>query len=272
MREGPFAEVIGDPIAQSKSPAIHRFWLAKSGIEGEYHACHVRADELAGYFAARRREPLWRGCNITVPHKRAALACAERVDEVAAAIGATNCIARGESGVLFATNTDAAGFAEPLADLDLEGREVAVIGAGGAARAILAQLKARRAGSVTVLNRSRGKAEALLAEFALPGSAAPLEAPLSRDCALLVNASTLGMNGQPPLEIDLAPLPGEAVVYDIVYAPLETPLLRAARQRGLRCIDGLAMLVGQAAVAFAIFFGRPAPREHDAELRALLTG
>jgi shikimate dehydrogenase len=267
----PYAEVIGDPIAHSKSPAIHRFWLGKLGLSADYRACHVTAADLAGYLAARRRDPLWRGCNVTVPHKLAALALADRCDGAAEAIGAANLLVSAPDGALEASNTDAAGFLEPIADLPLASRHAAVIGAGGASRAVLAALAGREIGLVTILNRSPEKAVALLARFGLAGEAVPLGVLLAPSCALLVNASSLGMAGQPPLEVDLAPLPGDAVVYDIVYAPLETGLLAAARARGLRAVDGLAMLIGQAAVAFERFFGQPPRREHDAELRSVLT-
>ncbi|HUQ13649.1 MAG TPA: shikimate dehydrogenase [Novosphingobium sp.] len=266
-----YAEVIGDPIAHSKSPAIHNFWLGKLGIEAEYRLCHVRADELADYFARRRADPLWRGCNVTLPHKVATLGLIERTDDVAAAVGAANCVVHGAPGVLTATNTDCDGFNEPIADLALEGREIAVLGAGGAARAALMLLVARRTGFVTVHARDPGLAKDLLIRLGLTGAAIPFDAPLAPATALLVNCSPLGMTGMLPLEIDLAPLPFDATVYDVVYDPLETPLLAAARAKGLRAVDGLAMLIGQATVAFELFFDVPAPRQHDAELRGLLT-
>ena len=145
-----------------------------------------------------------------------------------------------------------------------------MIGAGGAARAVLFALSRIGVGPVTILNRNVLKAAALLAAFGLKGEALPLGAALP-PAELLVNTSALGMTGQPPLEIDLAPLPDDAVVYDIVYAPLETPLLRAARARDLETVDGLEMLVGQAALAFELLFDAAPPRERDDELRALLT-
>jgi shikimate dehydrogenase len=267
-----YAEVIGDPIAQAKSPAIHGFWLQKAGLDGDYGARLVRVADLAGYVAERREDPAWRGCNITVPHKIAALALADRVDEAARAIGATNCLYRDSDGNLAATNTDAPGFAEKLSGVALAGKRAVVIGAGGAARAVLAALRGCGIGEVVVLNRSQDKARALLGELGLSGRAGPPGARLPADCAILVNASTLGMTGQPPLEIDLAPLEDGCIVYDIVYAPLETELLAAARRRGLPTIDGLSMLIGQAATAFEHFFGHPASRQSDHELRALLTG
>ncbi|MEO6716653.1 MAG: shikimate dehydrogenase [Novosphingobium sp.] len=263
----PYAEVIGDPISHSKSPLIHNFWLGKLGIDAEYRHCHVKADELADYFAQRREDAAWQGCNITVPHKVAALAEVDIIGKAAKAIGAINTVTSA-GGVLSGHNTDCAGFLEPLGDRSFN--VVTVIGAGGAARAVLAGLAARGVQWVTLQNRSLDKAAALLAEFNLTGSAKPLGADV-RLAELLVNTSSLGMVGQPalpPVEQDVAP---GGLVYDIVYAPLETRLLRAARERGLATIDGLSMLIGQAAAAFEKFFGQPAPRHHDAQLRKLLT-
>jgi shikimate dehydrogenase len=265
-----YAEVIGDPIGHSKSPSIHGFWIGALGLEAEYRKCHVTAEGLPDYFAARRADAAWRGCNITIPHKQAALEFVEDRGGVRNSIGAINLAMRSEDGALVGTNTDAGGFYAPIADLDLTGAPVAVIGAGGAARAVLFALSRIGVGPVTVLNRNVLKAAALLAAFGLKGEALPLGAALP-PAELLVNTSALGMTGQPPLEIDLAPLPDDAVVYDIVYAPLETPLLRAARARDLETVDGLEMLVGQAALAFELLFDAAPPRERDDELRALLT-
>lgn len=263
-----YAEVIGDPIAHSKSPAIHGFWLERLGIDADYRATHVAADGLAAYFDARRADADWRGCNVTIPHKAAALAAADSAREAAIAIGAANCIVP-RGGRLVADNSDAAGFLEPLGAGAIAGKRAAVVGAGGAARAILFALGQGRIGDVLLYNRDVDKAEMLLTEFGLAGEALPLaEAAPAAD--LLVNASALGMSGYPPCPVSVDGLAGNAIVYDIVYAPLETPLLAAARARGLATIDGLAMLIGQAAVAFEMFFGAPAPRAGDAELRALL--
>ncbi|WP_375421310.1 shikimate dehydrogenase family protein [uncultured Sphingomonas sp.] len=266
---GSYAEVIGDPIAQSKSPIIHGFWLAALGIDGEYRKTRVAADDLAAFFADRAADPAWRGCNITVPHKIAALDHIEDRGDVRSSIGAINTVFRAEDGALVGTNTDAAGFYVPLDGLDLAGKPVTVVGAGGAARAILFALTRMDVGPVTMLNRNPLKGAALLAAFDLKGRSLPI-GPAAPPSALLVNATTLGMTGQPPLDLDLGALPDDAVVYDIVYAPLETPLLAAARARDLDTIDGLEMLVGQAAVAFEIFFGAAPPRDRDDELRALL--
>jgi len=264
-----YAEVIGDPIAHSKSPLIHGFWLEKLGLAGDYRATRVVSDDLGAFFAQREQDPAWRGCNVTVPHKLAVLDHVPDPGDVRGAIGAVNTVFRGEDGALVATNTDAAGFLSPIADLDLSGRPIVVVGAGGAARAVLFALSRAGVGRVSLLNRTPLKGAALLAQFGLKGEALPLTARLPA-AALLVNASVLGMAGQPPLDLDLGPLADDAIVYDIVYAPLVTPLLAAAQARGLETVDGLEMLVGQAALAFELFFGAAPPREHDEELRARL--
>lgn len=281
----PYAEVIGDPIVQSKSPAIHNFWLSKLGIQGEYRACHVTPGELETYFAKRRGDPDWRGCNITMPHKQAAMAWLDAIDPQAKRIGAVNTVVRGADGRLTGYNTDAPGFLEPLRHL--LGRQhlfrmARILGAGGAARAIVAALA--DAGFTLVLAaRDPAKARALLDELAPKGEHHAVDlahfAP-ETDFAfddrqglldLIVNASPLGMAGQPPLAFDFSHAPPGSVVYDIVTHPLNTPLLVEARERGFSTVDGLAMLIGQAAVAFEKFFGAPAPREHDAQLREILT-
>ena len=265
-----YAEVIGDPISHSKSPLIHRFWIDALGLDADYRAHHVTPDRLAAYFEERRADPAWRGCNITLPHKEAALDLVEDRGGVRATIGAINLAMRAEDGVLIGTNTDAGGFYAPIADLPLAGAPVAVVGAGGAARAILFALSRIGVGEVTILNRNVLKAASLLSAFGLRGKALPLSAPLP-PAALLVNTSSLGMTGQPALELDLSPLPEDAVVYEIVYAPLETGLLKAARDRELDTVDGLDMLIGQGALAFELLFGAEPPRDRDEELRELLT-
>jgi shikimate dehydrogenase len=280
-----YAEVIGDPIAQSKSPAIHNFWLGKLGIEADYRACHIKPDDLADYLAARRADPLWRGCNVTMPHKQAVMPLLGRIDPPAAAIGAVNTILPLGDGALTGTNTDAAGFLEPLA-ADLAEthyyRMARIMGTGGAARAIITAL-ADKGFTLVVAGRDPAKARALLDELAPKGEHHAIDLAHFADptdfafddregCLdLVINASSLGMAGQPPLPFDWSHAPPGAIAYDIVTAPLDTPLLKAARASGHRTIDGLSMLIGQAAAAFEKFFGQPAPREHDAELRKLLT-
>lgn len=282
---GPYAEVIGDPIAQSKSPIIHNFWLEKLGIAADYRACHVRAEELADYFTRRRADEQWRGCNVTMPHKQAVMPLLDRIDPLAARIGAVNTVVSESDGAFAGYNTDAAGFLEPLTPwLDRQHlfRMARVLGTGGAARAIVAALSDR--GFVVVLaGRDPAKAQALLDELATGNDhhavdiahfVAPTDFAFDdrAQCLdLIVNASPLGMAGQPPLAFDLSHAPPGSVVYDIVTHPPDTPLLLSARAAGFRTVDGLAMLIGQAAAAFEKFFGQPAPREHDGELRALLT-
>ncbi len=265
----PYAEVIGDPIAHSKSPIIHNFWLRALGIEAEYRKTHVRADELAAYFLKRRADPDWLGCNITIPHKVAAMDYVTDPGEVGRVIGAMNTVACETGGPLIGTNTDAGGFIAPLAALGWRGRSALVIGAGGAARAILYALNQMGIRDVLVMVRDAAKGRALLDRAGVEGKVIGMADPLP-PVDLLVNSSPLGMTGQPPLRLDLAPLPDHAMVYDIVYVPIDTEILVAARARGLRTIDGLEMLIGQAALAFDIFFDAKAPRERDAELRALL--
>ena len=272
----PYAEVIGDPIAHSKSPLIHNFWLEKLGIDAEYRACHVRPDELADYFARRRGDAEWRGCNVTIPHKLAALEFADSTNEAAAAVGATNTVVRDLEGTLIAANTDVDGIAAALDGLDLSGEEVCVLGAGGAARAAFYALSQRRC-IVLGWARNPKKVVAVGRELGSGVIGVPFKQGSTALCgaSLFINATQLGMSGQEAMpqfvldELDL--LDSEGTVFDMVYDPLETPLLVSARAQGRRGIDGLAMLIGQAAVAFEKFFGQPAPRQHDAELRALLT-
>ena len=284
----PYAEVIGDPIAQSKSPAIHRFWLKALGTEGDYRACHVLADGLAAYIAERRADPDWRGCNVTMPHKQAVMPLLDRIDDQATAIGAVNTVVCEAGGMLTGHNTDGAGFLEPLSAVLARRhlfRMARILGTGGAARAIIASL-AKQNMTLVVAGRDAAKAQALLDELAPASSSIGHHAvqldhfAQATDFAfddragcldLVVNATALGMVGQPPLDLDLSHVPPGSIVYDIVTSPVETPLLASARAAGFETIDGLEMLIGQAAVAFRLFFGAEPPRDRDAELRALLT-
>ena len=279
-----YAEVIGDPIAQSKSPAIHNYWLGKLGLDAEYRACHVTSEGLGDYLAGRRADSAWRGCNVTMPHKQAVIPLLDRLDPLAEAIGAVNTIVP-QGGDLVGYNTDATGFLEPLRGMLKQQhlfRMARVLGTGGAARAIVAAL-AREHVAIVLAGRNPDKARALLDELDPNGEhhAASLDhfAEFTdfafddrRGCLdIVVNASPLGMAGQPPLRFDLSHVPPGSVLYDIVTNPVETPLLKAAREAGFRTIDGLAMLIGQAAAAFKQFFGVASPREDgDAGLRKLL--
>lgn len=266
----PYAEVIGDPIAHSKSPIIHNFWLDALGIEAEYRKTHVTPENLAAYFLQRRADPDWLGCNVTIPHKIAVMDFADDPGGVRDRIGAMNTIACETGGPLVGTNTDAGGFLQPLIRDKWKGESVVLIGAGGAARAILFALTSLGVSDITVMARDPAKALALLDRAGMTGRTIGMTDPLPA-ADLLVNCTSLGMVGQPPLDLDLRPLQENAAVYDIVYAPLETGLLKAARDRGLKTLDGLEMLIGQAALAFDIFFDAEPPRDRDEELRALLT-
>lgn len=266
----PYAEVIGDPIAHSKSPIIHNFWLDKLQIEAEYRKTHVTSEGLAAYFLSRRADRDWLGCNVTIPHKIAVMDYTDDPSGIRERIGAMNTIACETGGPLIGTNTDAGGFLQPLIRDKWRGKSATIIGAGGAARAILFALTSLGVPDINIVARDAAKAQALLDRADVAGKVALLGQPLA-PTDLLINSSPLGMVGQPPLEIDLAPLADGTTVYDIVYVPLETGLLAQARTRGLKTIDGLEMLIGQAALAFDIFFDAEAPREHDDELRALLT-
>jgi len=280
-----YAEVIGDPIAQSKSPAIHTYWLDQLGMDAAYRARHITADELTDYLTARRADANWRGCNVTMPHKQAVMPLLDHIDPLAGRVGAVNTIVRGADGTLSGYNTDVAGFLEPLQPLLGRThlfRMARVLGTGGAARAIVAALAGEHF-VVVLAGRDPAKARALLEELDPNGEHHAIDLAYFADLTdfpfddragcldLIVNASPLGMAGQRPLNFDFSHAPPGSVVYDIVTHPLDTPLLQAARAAGLRTIDGLAMLIGQAAAAFEHFFGRPPPRdEGDAALRALL--
>lgn len=282
-----WAEVIGDPISQSKSPLIHGFWIDQLGIDATYSTHHVREGELAQFLEQRRGDPDWRGCNVTMPHKQAIMALLDEISAEAATIGAVNTVIPRQDGALVGHNTDASGFREPLAahnafKANRLFRMARVIGTGGAARAILKTL-VDDSFTVVLAGRDPDKARALLDEFDPTGD--HFNPPLSQFAQatdfefddrkgifdLVVNASPLGMRGQPALPFDLSHAPPGAVIYDIITDPVETPLLKAARAAGHPVIDGLAMLIGQAARAFEMFFGIAPPRERDAELRERLS-
>lgn len=278
----PYAEVIGDPIAHSKSPLIHNFWLGKLGIDAEYRACHVRPEELADYFARRRGDAAWRGCNVTIPHKEAALRFVEPFDRLPTEIGAINTVSRSRNperpGVLLGDNTDVDGV---LAAIDSAGWQrdagiSCIVGAGGAAKAAIYALGLAQASELRIVARRREQGQALLAKSGLPGGVYDFE-----DCGVafhgaetVINASPLGMIGKsamPGQALEaLESTTPEALVFDMVYVPLETEFLAKARNLGRSARDGLLMLVAQADTAFCEIFGPSPPREHDAELRALL--
>ncbi|QFT76375.1 shikimate dehydrogenase [Erythrobacter sp. THAF29] len=281
----PYAHVIGDPIAQSKSPLIHSFWLEKLGIGGRYKSKLVEATGLGSYLEKHRHDGSWIGCNVTMPHKQAILPHLDVLDPVAAKLGAVNTVVRLEDGALKGFNTDAGGFLEPLVPaLKTEHlfRMARIIGTGGAARAIIAAL-ADNGFTLVVAGRNPAKVRALLEELAPEGEhhsipithfAEPTDFDFDarEGCFdLVVNASPLGMEGSPALAFDWSHAPPGAIAYDIVTNPIITPFLEGARKAGHPTIDGLAMLIGQAAIAFERFFGAEPPREYDDELRDLLT-
>lgn len=265
----PYAEVIGDPVAHSKSPLIHNFWLDALGIDAKYHATHVTLDQMPDYFADRRADSAWRGCNVTIPHKIAALDHVEDRGGVRETIGAINTVFR-DGDAIVGTNTDAGGFYAAIADRDLAGAWAGVVGTGGAARAVLFALARLGVDRVSIFARSPFRAMRLLADFGLRGDAFEIDVRPPQ-VTLLVNASSLGMTGQAAYVPDLTPLPDDAIIYDLVYTPRDTPLLAAARARGLKTVGGLEMLVGQAALAFELLFGTEPPRDRDDELRELLS-
>ena len=285
-----WAEVIGDPIAQSKSPVIHRFWLAALGLAGDYRATLVTTEGLAAFFAARRAEADWAGCNVTMPHKEAVIPFLDRLDPLAAKLQAVNTVVRTADGELLGFNTDVSGVAEPLRRHRIGdypnhvATYVQIIGAGGAARAAVLGAVEAGYGDFDIFNRSPVRADALAELAGAPfGTGNPLDAlgPIrnpndgqaeQRYSHILINATSMGMGGTNPVPVELSAYYPDTLVFDMVYAPLETPLLAQARALGLRTIDGLEMLVGQAAQAFEYFFGVAPPRERDAELRALLVG
>lgn len=270
----PYAEVIGDPIAHSKSPLIHDFWLKKLGIDADYRAVRVTPEELPRYLSSRRGDPDWRGCNATMPLKRAAMPHLDEVDD--SNVGAVNCIVP-KGVVLAGYNTDMFGVIEPFDSSIDTGRPLCLIGAGGAAAAAIAGLDIVTVHQFHIVARDPRKGRELIDRFGMAGEAFSFaDAPQAlQGAAGAINCSPLGMAGFDPMpEPVLQGLRGvhrRGFVFDMVYDPRRTPFLIAGARAGLRTLDGLVMLIGQAAAAFELFFGAPAPREHDDELRALLS-
>lgn len=270
------AGLIGWPVAQSKSQIIHEFWLKKLGIDGHYVRLPVKPGEVARAF--RGMVALgFAGVQATMPHKRACYDLVDHHTPAARALGAVNTVIVEEDGTLTGENTDLPGFVEPLTGLDFKGRQATVLGAGGAAAAVIAGLVSLGARNLVVVNRTAEGTARLLDDLAetvqdcevisADWDAAQAHADAS---AIVVNATSLGMHGQPPLPLSVEGLRGDCVVYDIITHPHDTPLLKAAAVRGLRTHDGLEMLVGQAREAFRRFYGAEPPAEYDAELRGLL--
>jgi shikimate dehydrogenase len=287
----PYAEVIGDPIAQSKSPAIHKFWLEKLGLDGDYRATCVTEAELPDYLAERRADPDWRGCNVTMPLKQAVIPLLDSVRDDG--VGAINCITPQNKGLpgfrktkLYGINTDGVGVDEAIASW-FSGRETAricMIGSGGAARSVIAALGARCDCAVDLIARDEAKGQAFLKSCNVEGYVYSFDdAPVAMADRLgAINASPLGMTGFPPMpESVLAALGSvgqftsnlmvERYAFDMVTTPVRTAFMQRAEAASLVVSDGLAMLIGQAREAFQAFFGARPPKYRDLELRRLLT-
>ncbi|MEL6373453.1 MAG: shikimate dehydrogenase [Pseudomonadota bacterium] len=259
--------VVGWPVEHARSPLIHGHWLAAHALDGVYEKRAVAPDDLPTFMRSLSAQG-YVGCNVTLPHKEATFALMDDVDAAARLAQAVNTVWLDDAGRLCGSNTDGVGFTAHL-DQSAPGwdrsRPVVVLGAGGAARGIIAALLEAGATAIVLINRTPANALVLADLFkdAFPGAItvgdAQAPAPALRDAGLLINTTALGMTGQPPLSIDLAPLPADAVVADIVYAPLRTALLAQAEARGLTSVDGLGMLLHQAVPGFERWFGvRPA--------------
>jgi shikimate dehydrogenase len=267
----PFAFIVGWPVAHSRSPALHGFWLRQHRINGHYGRLAVEPGgaALRATFEFIRRTPRARGCNLTMPHKLDALKLVDSVTPEATRIGAVNTVVKRSDGTLEGRNTDAFGFMAALRAGAPAWRPAAapavVLGAGGAARAVVASLVDAGVPEVRLVNRTRATAIDLAATFTPNDGRRIAVDDWSRrgaalaEAGLLVNTTSLGMEHQPPLELDLLALPPSAVVNDLVYVPLRTALLRQAAGRGNPTVDGLDMLLHQGRPGFAAWFGGPMP-------------
>lgn len=271
MSEGrPYAEVIGDPIEHSRSPTIHGFWLKALGIEADYRRQRVERSGLGAYVERVRADPLWRGSNVTMPLKLDALALADQATDRAVAAGAANLLVP-RDGRVFAGNTDVGAIAVLVGRMQGPGRPkgpVTLLGNGGAARAALVACKLVDAGPIRIQARDLAAATKLAVEFQVGLAPRPLTDPI--EGVGLINSTPLGMAGRDCLNCDLSRLDAKGWVFDMVTDPVDTPLLKAARVRGLSVIDGLDMLVEQSAESFKLMFGAAPPRERDAELMRML--
>lgn len=253
------AGVIGHPIAHSKSPFIHGYWLEQYGIAGEYKTYDIAPDHLREGINALITDGL-KGFNVTLPHKQHVMELCDTLSDEAKAIGAVNTVTIAENGKLHGHNTDAYGFAQNLVDTvpDFKWSEqvAKIIGAGGAARAIMRALYDQGVRDIGITNRTKESAKMLAAEY----NARVIEWDQKNDSlghtTLLVNTTSLGMKGQDDLDIDLSGLAPHAIIYDIVYVPLHTSLLQQAQSRGLRTVTGIGMLLHQARPGFEAWFGR----------------
>jgi shikimate dehydrogenase len=256
------AGIMGWPVTHSRSPVLHGFWLEETGIDGAYLPLPVRPENIE---QALRALPIlgFQGCNLTIPHKQAALSVVDRVEPLARRIGAINTIVIGSDGSLEGRNTDAFGFRENLRaavpDWDPKAGPAVILGAGGAARAIVAALADAGVAEIRIVNRTTARAASLARDLSTPKVTITVHSwnevgIAQRDAGLLVNATSLGMAGEPALLLDLSSLAPLTPVVDIVYVPLETDLLATARRRGNPVVDGLGMLLHQGRPGFEAWF------------------
>lgn len=270
------AGIMGWPVAHSRSPLLHGFWLREAGVDGAYVPLPVRPEHIA--IALRALPALgFRGCNLTIPHKQTALSVVDRVEPLARRIGAVNTVIVTPDGSLEARNTDVFGFRENLREAAPNWNPTAgpavILGAGGSARAAVAALADAGVVEIRIVNRTLSRAEAVARDLSTPATRITVHSwnevnTVQRHAGLLVNTTSLGMIGEPPLLLDLTPLPPAAPVVDIVYVPLETGLLASAREQGHPVVDGLGMLLHQGRPGFEAWFG--APVQVTSELRAAI--
>ena len=263
---GKIAGVVGWPITHSVSPLLHGYWLRQYNLNGAMVPLAVQPEDFSTVMSALRKAG-FRGVNVTIPHKQAAFAIADFCDEAARAAGAANLLLLHGDGRTEARNTDGVGLRESLRESlrqslgedYMQGRSAVLLGAGGAARGAVLALDGLGVSRITIFNRHQERAQTMAAQLAPLVSCDLLAADnwphAAAETALLINATSAGMKGRDPLALDLGPLPQDAVVCDIVYNPLETDLLRRARERGHLCLDGLGMLMHQAVPSFEAFFG-----------------
>ena len=254
------AGVMGWPVMHSRSPLMHNFWMEQEGLAGTYVFLEIEPGKLAP--ALRALHPLrFSGCNLTIPHKLDAMTIVDEVDEVAKRIGAISCVVVRDDGSLFGTNNDWLGFLGNLKQQQPDWRAndgpIAVIGAGGGGRAVCHALLHEGAKEIRLVNRTREKAEAIAAEFGSPIAVSPWNErhDVLEGAATVINVTSQGMVGEAALDLRLDKLSGTALAIDIIYTPLETPFLAAARERGNRTLNGLGMLLHQGPPAWKLWFG-----------------
>lgn len=266
------AGVVGDPVAHSLSPLIHRAWIEGLGIDAAYDKIAVKAEDFTAFVASHRGGRELAGVNVTIPHKESALALADVVHPAAAKAGAANLLLFHKNGAVEARNTDGIGLLEAFRaqapGFDITAGPVLLLGAGGAARGAVAALVAAGCRDVRILNRTSGRAEVIAAAFG--GAARAIDTQeQGRGAAAVINATSLGLNGGPGPDIDWGRMAPDAVAMDMVYKPLRTHFLEKARSEGLRTVDGLEMLIRQAVPSFKAFYGDDPPANVDVRALAL---